>query len=242
LPIWYSIPRAGLLYIAELPFILVGIYNLVKKKNIYYKIPLVWFLIAPIVPALTMDDMPNINRNIVMFPMLEIVAGFGFLSIIGNINKKKQAIALVALLLLFNSFYFLHQYFYNAKTHNPWYRNNGFSKMMSEVKKNYDKYDLVAISKYQGGIYPLVLFYMQYDPKKYQEEGSPKNKDYGGFGKFFFVPQDCPSLQAINKIPIDKRALYIDKGDCPREESSNAKRNRYIYREDGTKAFHIVYD
>jgi len=242
LPIWYQIPRMGLLYIVELPFILIGLYSILRKKNLYLKIPLVWLLAAPVVPAITMDDVPNINRAIVMFPMLEIVAGFGFLSFMENINKRKQGIFLVTLLLLFNTLYFLHQYFYNAKTHNPWYRNNGFSEMMNEVKKNYDKYDLIAISKYQGDIYPLVLFYMQYDPKKYQEEGSPKNKDYGGFGKFFFVPQDCPSVQAINKIPVDKRALYIDKGDCSWEESSSVKRNRYIYREDGTKAFHIVYD
>ena len=242
LPIWYSIPRMGLLYILELPFILVGIYYLIKEKNIYSKIPLVWLLTAPIVPAITMDDIPNINRAVVMFPMFELIAGFGFLSFVEKIKYKKQVIIIIALLLLLNNLYFLHQYFYNAKTHKPWYRNNGFSEMMSYVKENYDNYDLIAMSKYQGGIYPLVLFYMQYDPKKYQEEGSPKNKDYGGFGKFFFVPQDCPSLQAINKIPIDKRTLYVDKGDCLWEESPNAKRNRYIYREDGTKAFHIVYD
>ncbi|MEK7534611.1 MAG: glycosyltransferase family 39 protein, partial [Patescibacteria group bacterium] len=242
LPIWYNVPRMGLLYIVELPFILIGIYNVLRRKNLYFKIPLVWLLVAPIVPAITMDDIPNINRAIVMFPMLEIIAGIGFLSFIGNIKLKKPAIVLVTLLLIFNSLYFLHQYFYNAKTHKPWYRNNGFSEMMNEVKKKYDKYDLVAMSKYQGGIYPLVLFYMQYDPNKYQEEGSPKNKDYGGFGKFFFVPQDCPSLQSRNRVPDPSRTLYVDKGDCPLDKSIPTKRSEYIYREDGTKAFRIVYD
>lgn len=98
------------------------------------------------------------------------------------------------------------------------------------------------MSKYQGGIYPLVLFYMQYDPKVYQSEGSPKNKDYGGFGKFFFMPQDCPS-QTVNKALIGKRNLYIDKGDCPLDNSfKKNKKFKYINREDGTKAFRIVYD
>ena len=242
LPIWYSIPRVGLLYLLELPFIFIGLYYLIRAKNIFYKIPLVWILVAPIVSAITMDDVPNINRAIVMFPMLEIVAGIGFLAFIEKIKYKKQAVILIVLFFLLNSLYFLHQYFYNAKTHKPWYRNNGFAEMMSYVKKDYNNYDLIAMSKYQGGIYPLVLFYMQYDPSRYQAEGSPKNKDYGGFGKFFFVPQDCPSLQSRNRVPDPSRTLYIDKGDCPLDKSLPAKRSKYIHREDGTKAFRIVYD
>lgn len=242
MPIWYSIPRVGLLYLLAVPFILIGIYNLIREKNIYYKTPLVWILIAPVVPAITMDDIPNINRAVVMFPMLEIIAGFGFLSFIKKNKYKKQFTAILAFLLLLNCMYFLHQYFYNAKTHNPWYRNNGFSKMMSYVRENYDNYDLIAMSKFQGGIYPLVLFYMQYDPKQYQKEGSPKNKDYTGFGKFFFIPQDCPSLQAGSKVPLNKRVLYVDKGDCPMGESFKFERYDYVYREDKTKAFRIVYD
>lgn len=241
LPIWYSIPRVGLLYLAELPFMVMGIYYLIKEKNRYYKIPLVWLLTVPIVPSITMDDVPNINRAIAMFPMLNIIAGFGFLSLIKNIKYKKQVCILIGALILLNTLYFFHQYFYNAKTHKPWYRNNGFKNMMGIVKENYDKYDLIAISKYQGGIYPLVLFYMQYDPRMYQSEGSPKNKDYGGFGKFFFMPQDCPS-QAVDKALIGKRNLYIDKGDCPSDKSLNNRGFKYVNREDGTKAFRIIYE
>lgn len=244
LPIWYSIPRMGLLYLVELPFILIGIYYLVRSKNIYYKIPILWLLTAPVVAATTMDDVPNINRSLVISPILELISAFGLLSFARVIKSQRRIIFLSScgIFLLLNNLYFLHQYFFNAKTHNPWYRNNGFSEMMRYVKKNYDNYDLIAMSKYQGGIYPLVLFYMQYDPKIYQSEGSPKNKDYGGFGKFFFVPQDCPSLKARSKVPIDKRVLYVDKGDCIWEKSFPAKRHSYIYREDGTKAFRIVYD
>ncbi len=242
LPIWYNIPRAGLLYLLEFPLILLGAYYLIREKNIYYKIPLIWILVAPIVPALTMDDVPNINRVIVMFPMLEVVAAFGFLAFIKNFKYRKQTAFILGLLLLLNSLYFLHQYFYNAKTHNTWYRNNGFSGMMNAVNKNYQNYDAIIMSKFQGGIYPLVLFYSKYNPKIYQEEGSTKNTDYTGFGKFFFVPQDCPSVQRNDKSPKVNNILFIDKGDCPSDKSLKYKKIEYIYREDGTKAFRIVYD
>lgn len=242
LPIWYSIPRVGLLYLLELPLILIGIYYLIKEKNIYYKIPLVWLLFAPIVPAITMDDVPNINRAIVMFPMLEIIAGFGFLSFIRSGKYKKQIFTLITFFLMLNFLYFLHQYFYNAKTNKPWYRNNGFSEMMSIVNKNYSNYGVIVMSKFQGGIYPLVLFYSKYNPETYQKEGSPKDKDYGGFGKFFFVPQDCPSVQRNDKTPKVDHILYVDKGDCPFDKILQYKKVKYVNREDGTKAFRIVYE
>lgn len=243
LPNWYNVPRMGLMYIIELPFLLFGIYWLLKSNNKMYKIPLLWLLVAPMVPAITMDDIPNINRSIVMVPALELIAAIGFLKL-ANVfqNKKLIFMGLCSVLLIANIFYFGHQYFINAKTHKNWYRNNGFSKMMNVVNENYDNYDAIVISKFQGGIYPLVLFYSKYDPIKYQKEGSSKNPDYGGFGKFFFAPQDCPSQGINKKMPKFEKTLYIDKGDCPSTIELKEKKVSFINREDGTKAFRIVYE
>ena len=243
LPIWYSIPRVGLVYLIEFPLILYGLYWLLKSNNKMHKLPILWLVIAPVVAAITMDDIPNINRSIIMIPALELIAAVGFYRLVGNFNKKKVLfVGIFGMLFFGNVFYFGYQYFVNAKVHRPWYRNNGFSEMMRVVNKNYNKYDAIVISKFQGGIYPLVLFYSKYSPKTYQEEGSTKNKDYTGFGKFFFVPQDCPSVQRNNKIPKVKNILFIDKGDCPNDKTMVSKKNEYIYREDSTRAFRIVYE
>ena len=242
LPNWYNVPRMGLMYIIELPFLIFGLYRLLKSNNRMHKVPLIWLFFAPIVPAITMDDIPNVNRSIVMLPALGIIVAVGLLSAITFFHKKKLLfIKLIVLLFLGNIFYFSHQYFVNATVHNNWYRNNGFSEMMIRVNENYSKYDTIVMSKFQGGIYPLVLFYSKYNPKTYQDEGSTKNKDYTGFGKFFFVPQDCPS-QTQNKALIGKRNLYVDKGDCPENKSFKNKEFKYIYREDRSKAFRIVYE
>src|SRR3989338_7902764 len=244
LPIWYSIPRQGLLYLIELPFIAIGMYQLIRRKvDLIHVIPLYWLLIGPFVAAITMDDVPNINRSLVMFPMFDLVAAFGFLYVVNNL-KRKQGLLFILLsvsALLVSFFYFLHQYYYNAKTHNPWYRNNGFKAMMEEVKKSYNSYDKVVITKYQGGTYPLVLFYMKFDPRQYQKEGSPKSKEYGGFGKFFFVPQDCPSVQTTDKTPSG-RILFVDYGGCKWDKSLAFKKITFIDREDRSKAFRMVYE
>lgn len=243
LPIWYNTPRMGLVYLIEFPFILYGLYFLLKSGNKMHKLPILWLVIAPVVAAITMDDIPNINRSIIMIPAIELIAAVGFYRLVGVFNKKKVLFITISGILFFgNIFYFGNQYFVNAKVHKPWYRNNGFSEMMRVVNENYNKYDAIVISKFQGGIYPLVLFYSKYNPKTYQEEGSTKNADYTGFGKFIFVPQDCPFVERSNKIPKVKNILFVDKGDCSSDKSIESKKSEYIYREDSTRAFRIVYD
>jgi hypothetical protein len=217
---------------------------MLRKNGKIYKLPLLWLLAGPVVAALTLDDLPNINRSSVMFPIIEMIAALGIISFISNVtkNKKRIAIFLVFLLFLANFYYFLFQYFVNAKYQNPWYRNNGFSQVMSIVNKEYSNVDSIIMTKHQGGIYPLVLFYSKYDPHLYQLEGSPKTNDYKGIGKIIFVPQDCPFAQFDNRFPNVKRKLYIDDGNCPDVKTLKYRQYKYIYREDGTRAFRIVYD
>jgi len=238
LPIWYNVPRMGLIYLTMLPFIALGVILLALNKNKTYKIPLIWILIAPITAAITTDDVPNINRAVVMFPMIEIIAAYGFLSFINKLRLrlKQITILLTSIFLLYNFLYFLEQYFVHAPFHRNWYRQEGFGEMVKTVKNSYSNVDKIIVTKSLGGIYPLVLFYMQYDPKEYLSEGSPKDKDYTGFGKFFFVPQACPSKEKDNRFPTGKN-VYIDKGEC--EESLSDK---VILRKDGSRVFNIVYE
>jgi len=240
LPIWFRVEGMGLIYLAELPFLLIGLIMLVINKNSMYKIPILWLLVAPTVAAITIDDVPNVRRSLVMFPMLEIASAFGFLYIFQNRKKlvKILIVSVATVILIFNFSYFTHQYFIHSGIHMNWYRNEGFDEMVKTVKNSYNKVDKIIVTKTAGGIYPLVLFYMNYDPRLYQSEGSPKDKEYTGFGKFFFVPQSCPSKDKDDRFPKAKRIIYIDKGECD-EKTQNQK---IIYRRDGTKVFNIVYE
>lgn len=240
LPIWFRVEGMGLMYLTELPFLLIGLIMLVLNKNSIYKIPMLWILLGPVVAALTIDDVPNIRRSLVMLPMLEIVSSFGFLYILQNRKKLAQIliVSVTGVVLIFNFSYFIHQYFIHSGIHRNWYRNEGFDEMIKTVKNSYNNVDKVIVTKSNGGIYPLILFYMKYDPKDYFLEGSPKDRDYKGFGKFFFVPQACPSKDKDNRFPQANKIIYVDKGEC----ESKAINQKYIYRKDKTKVFNIVYE
>lgn len=240
LPPWYKVDRVGLILLIEAPFILFGAYLSFKSKNKYEKLPLMWILLAPVTAALTVDDIPNLQRAIVLFPLLELLAAVGVIGVFSKIIRYRTILIIVFfLLLLFNYSYFLHQYFVHGKQHRTWYRNNGFSQMMKIVSKNYDKYEKIILTKTGGG-YPLVLFYSQYDPKKYQEEGSPRDVDYKGFGKFIFVPDECPSINSRNLFPPTTKILYVDRGTC-KEPAKDKVKFADIKREDGSLGFRVVY-
>lgn len=240
LPIWFRVEGMGLIYLIHLPFLLIGLVVLATNKNKIYKIPLLWMLIAPIAAAVTIDDIPNVRRSLVMLPMLEIASAFGFLYIFQNRKKLvKILIASVAtVILMFNFSYFIHQYFIHSGIHMNWYRNEGFNEMVKTLKSSYNNVDKIVVTKSNGGIYPLILFYMKYDPRVYLAEGLSKDKDYTGFGKFFFVPQACPSKDKDQRFPKASKIIYVDKGECEDKE----KNTKVIYRKDKTRVFNIVYD
>lgn len=239
LPSGYFVPNMGVLYFVQLPFILYGIFLLAFNKNMMYKIPLLWLVIAPAIPATSLD-VNNMQRALTMFLILEIIAAYGLVYLFTNVIRQRRlfAIFFTTLLFLFNISYFLHQYFVHTKVHRPWYRYNGVAEMIKMVKKSYNGYDKIVMTKSMGGVYPLVQFYMHYDPKIYQKEGSPKDAAYTGFGKFFFVPLGCPSLEKNKKFPKAERIIYVNTAICPKDIRYS---EAVIYREDGTLGFRIVY-
>jgi 4-amino-4-deoxy-L-arabinose transferase-like glycosyltransferase len=243
LPIWLKTEGVGLIYLIELPFLLTGLVLLATNKNKMHKIPLLWLLIAPLVAAITTDDIPNMRRSLAMFPIIEIISAIGFFYILQNKKGllKYSIFSVTAIFLILNFIYFTHQYFIHTKIHRTWYRNNGAKSMINTIEKSYNDYDKIIVTKSTGGIYPLILFYMKMDPRIYQETGSPKDREYAGFAKFFFVSQACPSTDKDDRFPKE-RSIYVDNGTCPDNKILINKKKTYINKEDGTRAFRIVYD
>ena len=172
-----------------------------------------------------------------MIPAIEMIVAYGFFNVIKDSFWKKTTTYVWVTFLLLNFFYFLHQYFFHQPIHKNWYRNDGFAQAIKTIKNSYTRVDKIIVTKNAGGIYPLVLFYMQYDPGTYQAEGSPKDRDYKGFGKFIFVPQACPFHQKHENFPKGYKVIYVEKGEC----GTNAQNEKAIFLKDGIKEFNLVY-
>jgi 4-amino-4-deoxy-L-arabinose transferase-like glycosyltransferase len=240
LPMRYFVPEMGLLYLAELPFFILGIIFILKTKGISWFV-LYWLLVGPIAAALTQEDIPNIQRAFFMLPSFQLITAFGLYRINDFLKKENKIrfifISLSIILLIYNFSYFLHQYYFHQRVYRPWYRNYGFKQMIESLDKYKADYDQIVITKSHDDPYIYILFYNHYDPRLYQQYRLLRVKDKWGFEQYVFHPSECPSHQEEDILQSGER-LFVDKGECKVMPYSRVLDT--IYREDQTPVFRLL--
>ena len=151
-------PYMGLLYLWELPFLLIGMYGLIVG-NFDRRIKLLvfsWFLIAPI-PASITSGVPHAVRTLNFLPIFQIFTAVGIISALAYassikyklLNMKLSYILVTCCLLLvtFNFIYYLNQYFVqqNYFTSQDW--QYGYKEAIEEVQRIDNKYQKIIVSK-----------------------------------------------------------------------------------------------
>lgn len=196
----HKIPNLGLLYIWEIPFILVGIYVLLRhdfdprlKRFIF-----LWFLSAPIAASLT-TDAPHALRSFVFLPTWQIFSSVGLIFVFSQLKSntiKKTSLIFSMLIILFSIFYLSKNYFdLFPKTQSASFQYS-ISKAIPNALEIEDSYEKIIFSNsnklYQS--YMFFLFYSKYDPKLYQEHGGTDSGGYSKehkFGKYEFRQVDA---------------------------------------------------
>jgi len=237
----------GLMYLFELPLLLLGTYLLLfgeydrKTKLVVFS----WILIAPI-PASITTGVPSAVRTLNFLPALQIVTAIGVLGIIDfikrqnlrtagikNLKKITYLVIIVVCFLfaLFNVCYYLNQYFVQGNYYDSAYWQYGYKEAIREVNIIGSSYKTIVVSNKEplDNSYIFFLFYLKYPMSEYQKTGAySKNHD---FGKFIFRPINW------SKDALGKNILYIGSPD---EFPKNIKTIKTIYDLDGTPAVAIV--
>lgn len=198
-------PGMGLLYLFELPFLLIGIYILffwpfsVKTKLSIFAI----FLIAPI-PASITSGVPHSVRTINFLPTFQIFSALGIMGFVGFISNlpalarsrriKYLIFTVLALAFGFNFLYYLNQYFVQQ---NYFYSESwqyGYKQAIEFVMPIKDKYKRIVVTNEPplDQSYIFFLFYTQHSPALYQKSGGTLSggfaETHGGFDKYTFRP------------------------------------------------------
>ncbi len=95
----------------------------------------------------------------------------------------------------------------------------GYNELTDYVLQNYNKYDRFVITDRHGQPYIFFLFFLKYDPKKYQAQSLMSSPDKYGFGqvnkfdKFIFKFHYDQSLKKTSFIgyPDEFNQLNIDR-------------------------------
>ncbi len=190
-------PNMGLMYIFELPFLLIGIYMLlfgpfsIRAKLFIFS----WFLLAPI-PASITSGVPHAVRTLNFLPTFQIFTAIGILaslSFVSSIRIVKLFAICYLLFATFNFVYYLNQYFVQQNYFNAIDWQYGYEKTVPLVQKYAKNYKKVVISNQplMDQSYMFFLFYLNYPPQEYQKESAGASggfRENHQFNKFDFRP------------------------------------------------------
>ncbi len=242
----YRVPFYGLFHVIELPFMLYGVWVLAKKYTKQFFILLGWILLTPVGAALTFDDVPNLQRTLLMLPAFLVFSAIGVVHIIGIIPKKKYrktCMVSVLLSLGLGMFIYLHQYYIHMPKYRPWYRQDGYRELVRKVNTILPNYKKAVITDRESSPTIYSLFYSKYDPALFQQQTiHPSVQDYDrvNFGSYEFSQEECPLKLDMDKegktiLSGEKDVLYVNSSLC--EIPQGVDELFTIQRQDSSKAF-----
>ncbi len=233
-------PGFGLLYLWELPFILIGlIFIFSKGLNRYSLVILMWILYAPI-PASVTREAPHAVRTELIIPTFQMITAIGVIAVLRLFaNESKWVIQLFSLIIIsvfaINFSFYLHQYYVhtNFELSKNWkYGREEAVSITENLKQNYDK---VIVSLKVDMPHIFWLFYTKYSPKVYLENGGTVS---GGFAveENHFDKYEFRNF-TYNSLPQNQKLLLVG---VPADFPPDAKIIKTIYYLDGSKALEIA--
>ncbi|HSA83323.1 MAG TPA: glycosyltransferase family 39 protein [Patescibacteria group bacterium] len=235
----FSTQSLGQLYFFELPFLLLGILLIFKKReDRWWLIPL-WLLLA-IIPAATARETPHALRIEGTLPMFQIFVAYGLVQAFFFMKRHQSKIIKQGLPLIITGFfffaaynvaYFIEDYYrhYPKAYSAEW--QYGYKDALLYSQKVETQYDKIYFTKELGRPYIYELFYHQYDPKAFRKEAIVHRDPFG------FVTIERVGKYYFEKDSLDKtensRILYID---IPAHVPENAIVKKTFYLVNGEKA------
>jgi len=212
----FSMQDIGELYLWELPFLIAGVYMLIKHKKRESAVIFTWFILAPIAAA-TARETPHALRSETYIPTYEIIAAFGLFGMITFLNKfkplyRKLCYVFLGAIILITVIVAAHNYFAHFPIQYSGDWQYGYKQAVTYTKAEESKYDIIAFTQNYGRPYIYVLFYGNISPQTYWKTGKVTRDQFG-----FYNVQSIGKYQFRNTLiePSDagKRVLYVGSPD-----------------------------
>jgi hypothetical protein len=218
----------GELYAVQAPFIILGLIFLFRKKNKWRWLLVSWILITFIPVSATVDSIPNALRTLLAAIPYQIITAIGFLWTLNILKGKKLLVwpvliaSVFVLLVSFKSYLNNYYNIYPNMYSRDW--QYGYKQAVTYVKDHYNEYDLIVFSRAYGEPHMFTLFFLNWDPAKYQNDPNLNRFEAFNwiwvlkFDKFYFpdLGDEGTHYEDILMANPGKKILFIGKpGDFP---------------------------
>ena len=227
----HHVQNVGQLYYFQALFLLIGFWGLFKFKNKFKGLLLSWVFLAFIPVSVTGDSIPHALRTLIAVPFYQLVSAFGFFISLKWIKRYhvlvKIALGFVLIgVVAVNISYYLNQYYniYPSAYSRDW--QYGYKQAVDYIGRHSEEYDLIVFTRHYGEPHMFTLFYLNYDPAKYQINPTLNRfETYDWvrvlkFDKFYFpdLGDKGSQFEDIIKHNPNKKLLFIGRSkDFPKE-------------------------
>jgi 4-amino-4-deoxy-L-arabinose transferase-like glycosyltransferase len=207
----FKAPNMGLLYMWELPFILIGMFALLVSREVSSRtkqLVFLWLFLSPL-PASIATQAPHAMRSYLLIPVLQFFAAFGIIFVLLRLKTFKTlgAVTLAVVIALGLSAFYKNYFIVFPKEQSRSF-HYAFSRVVPYVVSVQDQYEKVVFSN-EGDLYQsymVFLYYTRYDPFLYQRQGGTLSGGFAeshAFGKYEFRPITWSADST------DKNVLYV---------------------------------
>lgn len=225
-----SVQSTGELYLTSLPFLILGILMVIKKFGKKSWLFFGWLFIS-IFPAALAKETPHALRTASTLPIYELIFSYGlyyfFAKVIINHSLNKLLKYAVVFFLIFNVYYYLHNYYihYPLDWSGEW--QYGYKQAVDIASQLEDQYDYIVVTENLGRPYIYFLFYNKVNPEYFQTTRIANRDWFGfwyvyGFGKYRFGLNQLPNLTGkilvigqesdTKNLPNIIKTIYSPKG------------------------------
>lgn len=205
----HKVPNLGLLYLWEAPFILVGLFFLLKAftKKIFWLI-ILWMILSPLPGAIT-TNAPHAMRSYTFLPTWQFIAGIGIYMLYFHTQKIKAFTYLFLVFFCIVIFLSVGYFSYNYYVVFPKTWSASFQYAMRDTMRyvftNANNKKVVFSNEnnlYQS--YMFFLFYSKFDPFIYLSSGGTKS---GGFAEKHYLSKY--EFRPIDWLRESAKGIYI---------------------------------
>jgi len=155
-------PEFGEFYWILAPFLLVGIWRLLRSKNLAFKhLIFSWLLLAPIPSSLTIGGGNQATRLFLMLPPLVILIALA----VEKLSFSKLRLLSIYCLLFTVLFFWLHNYFIHYPQEQYKYWHYGYKEAMIWLKKYEKEHPKIIINNRHEPILLRYLFWTEKNPQ-----------------------------------------------------------------------------
>lgn len=233
----FKAPYVGLLYMWEIPFILVGFFGIIFSKLLNgdsKKLIFLWFFLGPL-PASIATQAPHAMRSYNILPTWQFLTAYGIAYILFRFWKYKTIVLVgISAVILLGFINFCNNYFVVFPRNQSRSFQYALAQTIPYVIRHQGEYKRIVFSNednlYQS--YMLFLYHSKYDPVLYQKLGGTKSGGYAEkhyFGKYEFRPIKWSNENIKNTLFVGNQK------DIPSKVSILFE-GKYLNGKAGTKA------